>query len=781
MNEEIEHESVKKSKKIVFLIWLLPFIALLISASMLYKHFDKQGEEIGVYFDNAEGFLVDKTPLKYKGIKIGVVTSIDVDETNLNRFLVKIEVDKNALSLVAKEGTKFWKVEPKASLTEISGLNTILSGIYIEAMPNAQSIEEIEKLEEQYTFEAAFERPINYFEEGLFLTLKSSKGSLEVGTPILYKSFVVGKVVKKNLKNDNIFYTLFIEEKYKSLVKKDSNFWNISAIDLKASLSGIKFKVNTLASLIAGGIEFDSNILASPLADTNKVFNLYDSKEDIAYLEDYVILETEFEHNLEIEFTKLVYNGIEVGYVDDISYLLEDKKSYIFVKLKKEFASLLKHTPYFEIVEPKLSLDKLGEISKLAKGTYINITKTKLDKTEEKSIYSLYNEPIKRDIYKIVLKSDDTLKIAENSPVYFKDIKVGKVSSKKLHTKSDELRVEVEIFKEFKYLINDSSIFYVQAPIEINASLENISFKTAPLGGFINSSISFETRDLKEKRSVNRFYLFDSYEKMLEAKYFSQKGKRYIVTLDNANRISKTNSIYYKGVEAGKVVNKKYNENTKEVEVELFIFDNFAKYINKSTKFYSISGIDVDVSLSKLNIKTQSLNTLVKGGISFVSFDEKAKSVKNYHKFRFYDSLDEINNELRFNDKGLRIVVLAKSKSSLKENSPVLYRQLQIGVVENYKLSDDGTRVELQLYIDEKFKHLIRTNSVFYNATAFGMKINLLGVKINTETLETLLTGGISLVTPTEYKEKAEDKMRFELYDDVQEEWLDWNPKFEKL
>lgn len=781
MDERIEHESVKKSKKILFLIWLLPFIALLISTSMLYKHFEKQGEQIEVYFDNAQGFVVDKTPLKYKGIKIGIVSSIEVDEKNINRFLVKISVDKKALALVAKKGTKFWKVEPKATLTEISGLNTIFSGIYIEAMPASYDIEKIKTIEKEYIFTAVSEKPINYLQGGLFLDLKSSNGTLEVGAPILYKNFLVGKIVKKSLKNNSVFYTIFIEEEYKHLVKESSSFWKFNAIDLKASLKGIKFKIKTLASLIAGGIEFDSNSLEKPLKETSKVFDLYSSKEDIDYLADYVILKTGVDHGLEKEFGKVFYNGIEMGYVADLSYVLEDKESFVFLKIKKEFASLLKHEPYFELKKPTISLEKLDELSNITKGTYINVTKRVDKKTKLKDIYTLHKTPIKEKIFEIALKSDDTLKVSIGSAVFFKDIKVGEVRSKKLHKKSDELRVQLEIFKEYSYLVNDSSTFYVQSPVEINASLEKISFKTAPLSGFINSSIAFETKDLKAKRTLNRFYLFPSYEKMLEQKYFLQKGKRYIISLDNANSVLKSNSIYYKGIEAGKVVSKNYNDKTKRVDAEIFVFEKYAKYINESTKFYSISGFDVDFSLEKVNIKTQSLNTLVKGGISFISLDEKAKKVKSFYKFEFYKSLDEILKEQRFNENGLRVVVLAKSKSSLKENSPIFYRQLQIGVVEKYKLSEDGTSVQLQLYIDEKFKHLVRENSIFYNATAFGMEISLLGVKVTTETLETLLTGGISLVTPTEYKEKAKPMMSFPLYDDVEEEWLKWNPKFEKI
>lgn len=782
MSENIQHESVKKSKKIVFIIWLLPFIALLISSWMLYKHFDKQGEEVSVSFNNAEGFVVGKTPLKYKGIKIGVITNIEVDENNINRFIVNIEVHKKALPLVAKEGTRFWKVEPKATITEISGLNTILSGVYIEAMPKVQKIEQIKNLKTQYSFEAVSEKPINYFNNGIFLTLKSQKGSLEVGAPILYKSFVVGKIVKKNLIKNDIFYTIFIENEYKDLVKHSSNFWNISGVDIKASLSGVKFKIDTLASLIAGGIEFDSNSLKPPLEDKTKVFDLYDNKDDIAYLKDYVILETTKEHNLQKEFSKVFYNGIEVGFVDDISYLPNDKKGYLFIKFKKEFSSLLSYKPYFELVKPSISLDKLENISSIIKGSFIRLTKTSQTlENSKKDIYTLHNFSKPKTVYKLLLKSDDNIKISENSPVYFKDIKVGKVKTKKLHPNSDELRVEVNIFKKYEYLVNKTSNFYVQSPIEFNASLEKLSLKTAPLNGFLNSSIAFETTNLKAKKVSNRFYLFPSYEKMLEDKYLQQKGEKFTINIEDASKIDEKSSVYFKGIEAGRVINKKYNENTNSVEVEVFIFEKFAKFINESTKFYSISGVDVDFSLTNLDIKTASLSTLVKGGVAFITLNKKAKNVNRYYNFKFYDSLKDIYKEQKYNNDGLRVIVKAKMKSSLKVNSPVYYRQLQIGSVERLKLSDDGTNVQLQLYINEKFKHLVRKNSIFYNATAFGMDISLFGVKISTETLQTLIFGGISLVTPTKYENKAQNLQEYILYDDVKKEWLEWNPKFEKL
>ncbi len=170
---------------------------------------------------------------------------------------------------------------------------------------------------------------------------------------------------------------------------------------------------------------------------------------------------------------------------------------------------------------------------------------------------------------------------------------------KNFNKNSDELRLEIEIFKKYQYLVNQTTNFYMQSPVEFKASLENISFKTAPLSGFINSSIAFETSDVKAKKLSNRFYLFESYDKMLKDKYLQQKGERFTINIDDASKISQKSSVYYKGVEAGKIIDKKYNEKSNSVDVEVFIFDKFAKHINESTKFYSIGGIDVDFSLKK--------------------------------------------------------------------------------------------------------------------------------------------------------------------------------------
>ncbi|XPV54240.1 MAG: hypothetical protein ACNI3H_04380 [Halarcobacter ebronensis] len=77
------------------------------------------------------------------------------------------------------------------------------------------------------------------------------------------------------------------------------------------------------------------------------MFNLYSSKEDIDYLADYIVLKTNVEHGLEKEFSKVLYNGIEIGYVHDLSFVIEDKQSFIYYKNKKRVCFFIRAKSIF--------------------------------------------------------------------------------------------------------------------------------------------------------------------------------------------------------------------------------------------------------------------------------------------------------------------------------------------------------------------------------------------------------------------------------------------------
>jgi len=110
----------------------------------------------------------------------------------------------------------------------------------------------------------------------------------------------------------------------------------------------------------------------------------------------------------------------------------------------------------------------------------------------------------------------------------------------------------------------------------------------------------------------------------------------------------------------------------------------------------------------------------------------------------------------------------------------VFYREFKIGEVETSRLSDDATMVLIRIHVEAPYVDLVRTNSKFWNAGGFTMKISLLGgAELKNTSLESLITGGVALATPDggALAPVAPDESQFPLASEPDKEWLKWSPK----
>jgi len=121
----------------------------------------------------------------------------------------------------------------------------------------------------------------------------------------------------------------------------------------------------------------------------------------------------------------------------------------------------------------------------------------------------------------------------------------------------------------------------------------------------------------------------------------------------------------------------------------------------------------------------------------------------------------------------------AHELGSLTSGSPVLYRQIEVGQVEEHKLAEDSKGVDVNLYIFEKYAGLVRTTSRFWNAGGVTVTGSLSGLKVRTESLRTLLAGGVAFATPDNKKmgKPVSEGAVFKLYDEPKDKWLKWKPE----
>ena len=266
---------VRKRKGNFWLVWLIPLVASLIGLSIVWHDWSNRGPNISIRLDSASGLEAGKTQIKFRDVVVGTVTNIRLSDSG-DEVLVDAELNLDAKGL-AKEGTQFWVVRPTIGLSGVSGLSTLLSGVYINADTKTFKSSAPEKL----NFVALTEPPaIASDRPGSRFKLRSDTlGSLGPGAPIYFLRIPVGVVTKYELEPNGTFVDIevFVDAPYDKYVGGNTRFWNESGVYVNVGSEGLTVSTESLVSVLAGGLAFGNFGPPIPLA-ANAVFKLYGNK-----------------------------------------------------------------------------------------------------------------------------------------------------------------------------------------------------------------------------------------------------------------------------------------------------------------------------------------------------------------------------------------------------------------------------------------------------------------------------------------------------------------------
>src|SRR5439155_873460 len=155
----------------------------------------------------------------------------------------------------------------------VRGLTTVITGPYIEVLPGSG----VPK-----TGFIGVEQPSPALgRSGLPTTLATAQlGSVRPRTAVIYRGIEVGTVTTTTLSRDATVahVQVLIDSRYARLVRIGSRFWSASGVDVNVSLfKGVEISVESLRSLVAGGVAFATPDAASPPAREGTLFVLHDA------------------------------------------------------------------------------------------------------------------------------------------------------------------------------------------------------------------------------------------------------------------------------------------------------------------------------------------------------------------------------------------------------------------------------------------------------------------------------------------------------------------------
>ncbi len=257
------------------IVWAVPILALLISLAVVWRTYADRGPVIEILFENAAGIRAEETQLRYRDVVVGLVEAVRFTE-DLGQVIVEVRIDKDVGPYVDTDA-QFWVVRPEVSAQGVSGLDTVLNGVYLMGSWNG-TIDE-----EKHRFDGLRTAPlVTNNQDGVTFTLRStSVAGLGENAPILYRGIQVGQIGNLRLADDgvSVLADAFVRAPESRLINSSTRFWDTSGFDFSFGASGAQLNVSSLASLVTGGVAFETTASGGAALEEDPVFRLYPDAE----------------------------------------------------------------------------------------------------------------------------------------------------------------------------------------------------------------------------------------------------------------------------------------------------------------------------------------------------------------------------------------------------------------------------------------------------------------------------------------------------------------------
>jgi paraquat-inducible protein B len=332
-------DSAVDRRRRLSLIWAIPVITALVGGWLAWDTYTKRGPTVTITFQAAEGLQVGQSHVRHKDVDMGTVSGIELTPDR-NRVQIKVEMRREATPLLT-EGTRFWVVRPRFFAGNVSGLETLVSGAYVELSPaqdqNAAPKRDFVGLEQPPVLQTDV--------PGRTFLLQAVRiGSINLGSPIYYRDLDVGEVLGWDVGDmaRSITLHVFVRAPYDQYVHENSHFWNASGVTVKLGADGVQLELESIKAILLGGIAFDTPAVTPTAAVSaeDSTFRLYANRElaDAAAYNWRVPLVSYFQGSIRglAVGAPVELHGIRVGQVTDLRLQYDPKSDQIIVPVRYE-------------------------------------------------------------------------------------------------------------------------------------------------------------------------------------------------------------------------------------------------------------------------------------------------------------------------------------------------------------------------------------------------------------------------------------------------------------
>ncbi|MDM0118555.1 PqiB family protein [Variovorax arabinosiphilus] len=221
----------------------------------------------------------------------------------------------------------------------------------------------------------------------------------------------------------------------------------------------------------------------------------------------------------------------------------------------------------------------------------------------------------------------------------------------------------------------------------------------------------------------------------LVARILIDRGPEIVLTFKTAEGLEagKT-AVKYKDVQIGVVQSLRLAHDRSHVRVTLQLNKDANAFTAEDTRYWVVRP-RLDTS------GISGLSTLLSGAYIGADAGTSEESAKEFTGL-------EVPPIVTRDASGKQFLLRASDIGSLDVGSPVYFRRIKVGQVAAYELNEDGRGVTLRVFVNAPYDKFVGGNSRFWQASGLDMRLNASGITLRTQSLATILLGGIAFGAP---------------------------------
>ncbi len=241
----------------------------------------------------------------------------------------------------------------------------------------------------------------------------------------------------------------------------------------------------------------------------------------------------------------------------------------------------------------------------------------------------------------------------------------------------------------------------------------------------------------------------------LAVKAISEKGPTITITFASAEGMEAGKTkIRYKDVVVGQVEEIRLSDDLKNVIIMAELNKDAKRYLTDKTRFWVVRATVRGGTVS-------GIGTLLAGAYIGIDPGEGGQPTTSFKGL-------EVPPVITTGLPGRHFWLRSETLGSLNIGAPIYYRQIQVGQVVSYKFGEDGQSVDIQLFIEAPHHLRVTENTRFWNASGVDVTLNAQGLKVDTQSMVSIIGGGLAFDVPKNElpgNEAAENAI-FRLYPD---------------